>query len=97
MTKLAKVFHAGVSTVSEMQRNSEKIMKCFDEFDVGKGAKFRKTMKLADHTDSDAALYKWFVQKRCEGIPLSGPMIQEKALILNSKIAGSDYFKASRG
>ncbi|XP_054720160.1 jerky protein homolog-like [Uloborus diversus] len=97
VTKLAKEFHVGVSTVSEMKRNSEKIKKCFAEFDITKGAKFRKTMKLADHTDLDATLYKWFVQKRCEGIPLSGPMIQEKALILNSKLGGSDDFKASSG
>ena len=64
-----------MSIVSEMKRNLKKIKKCFAEFDVGKRAKFRKTMKLADHTDSDAALYKWFVQKTYERIPLSGPMI----------------------
>ncbi|GBL99377.1 Jerky [Araneus ventricosus] len=97
VTKLAKEFNHGVSTVGDMKRNSEKIKMLFAELDSGKSAKFRKTLKSTDQTHLDAAFYKWFVQKRCEGLLLSGSIIQEKALILNSKLGGSDDFKASSG
>ncbi|GBO01500.1 hypothetical protein AVEN_65844-1 [Araneus ventricosus] len=80
-----------------MKRNSEKTKKIFAELDSGKSAKFRNTVKSDDQTDSDTALYKWFVQKRCERISLSVPITQEKALVLNSKLGGSDDFKASSG
>ncbi|GBO12215.1 hypothetical protein AVEN_68176-1 [Araneus ventricosus] len=88
VTKLAKGFNVGVSTVGDMKRNSEKTKKICAELDSGKSD---------DQTDSDAALYKWFVQERCEGISLSVPITQEKALVLNSKFCGSDDFKASSG
>lgn len=53
-----------MSNVDDMKKNSEKIKSFFAELDCRKTTKFQKTMKLADHTELDAALYKWFVQKR---------------------------------
>lgn len=57
----------------------------------------RKTMKMADDAQLDSALYMWFIQRRSEGVPLSGPMVMEKALLLNSKLGGNEDFKASSG
>lgn len=59
--------------------------------------KKRKTMKKATNEALDTALYLWFVQKRSEGIPLSGPIIAEKALFFNQKLNGDPNFKASSG
>lgn len=39
----------------------------------------------------------WFKQKRMEGIPISGPMICEKAVQLNSQLKGDSKFNASEG
>lgn len=59
--------------------------------------KKRKTMKMATNEKLDEAVYLWFVQKRCEGIPLSGPIIKEKAIQFNQKLEGDTDFKASGG
>lgn len=50
--------------------------------------KKRKTMKKAANEALDTALYLWFIQKRSEGIPLSGPIVAGKALQFNAKLNG---------
>lgn len=42
-------------------------------------------------------MYLWFAQKRSEGIPLSGPLLREKALLFNQKLGEDPGFKASTG
>eukprot|EP00102_Acyrthosiphon_pisum_P019793 XP_016657003.1 PREDICTED: jerky protein homolog-like [Acyrthosiphon pisum] len=42
-------------------------------------AKKRKTMKNSSLSDMESALFEWFKQKRIEGIPISGPIVCEKA------------------
>lgn len=59
--------------------------------------KKRKTMRKSPLDALDTALYIWFVQKRSEGIPLSGPIVCEKALLFNAKMNGDPNFKASAG
>lgn len=59
--------------------------------------KNRKTMKKATNEALDEAVYLGFVQKRCEGIPLSGPILCEKAIQFNEKLGGDGNFKASSG
>lgn len=63
-------------TVGDMKRNIEKIKKVFTELDSGKEAKFQIAVKLANHMDLDAPLYKWLFKKSAIQA-LSGPMIQE--------------------
>ncbi|KAI4458302.1 homeobox-like domain superfamily [Holotrichia oblita] len=43
------------------------------------------------------AVYLWFVQKRSQGEPISGPLLCEKALKMNKKPSGSEDFKAGTG
>ena len=61
--------------------------------------KKRKIMRMAADDKLDEALYLWFVQKRSQGMPISGPVLCEKATQLNSKIHGDSApdFKASKG
>ncbi|XP_003740248.1 jerky protein homolog-like [Galendromus occidentalis] len=54
-------------------------------------------MKTAKDEMLEAALYKWFVQKRTLGFPFSGFIICQKALELNQKLGGDPEFKASQG
>lgn len=85
-------------TISDLKKNADEIEKFasqMESLDIGK--KKRKTMKKSPHEVLDTALYVWFVQKRSEGIPLSGPLICEKALFFNSKLNGDANFKASAG
>lgn len=54
-------------------------------------------MKKAANEALDTALYLWFIQKRSEGIPLSGPIIAAKAIQFNMQLNGDANFKASTG
>ena len=65
--------------------------------DMGSTNKKIKVMKLADNEELDRALYIWFKQKRMEGVPVSGPMLCEKAIQLNSQLGGKSTFAASEG
>lgn len=61
----------------------------------------RKTLKKPKLEILDDAVWIWFNQERRKGTPLSGPIIQEKAIALHSKISGQsstvDTFTASEG
>lgn len=59
------------------------------------GNKKRKIFKEVKNKTLDAAVLEWFRQARDKGNPVSGPLIQEKALILNEKLNGSPKFKVS--
>ena len=60
-----------------------------------KGVTSRKPMKPAENDNLDCAVYTWFVQQRSKGEPISGPIICEKALIINEKLRGDPHFKAT--
>ena len=45
----------------------------------------------------ESAVYIWFTQRRATGVPISGPLLCEKALYFNEKLGGSTNFKASPG
>ena len=40
----------------------------------------RETMKRAKFDELDKAVYLWFIQQRCKGTPVSGPLLMSKAL-----------------
>ena len=54
-------------------------------------------MKLASNTNLDDAVFKWFTQKRCQGEPISGSILCEKAVQFNEKLGGTSNFQASTG
>ena len=56
----------------------------------------RKRMRTAKHTDLEAALFLWFKQARNMNIPISGPLLQEKATMLSQEL-GISNFKANPG
>ena len=61
----------------------------------------RKVMRLAKDEQLDQALYLWFVQQRSVGMPISGPILREKAKQLNEQLhaeeATTPPFSASSG
>ena len=57
-----------------------------------------KVMKLSDNIQLEKAVYIWFKQKRMEGVPISGPMLCEKAMQLSKHLLGDTAtFVASDG
>ena len=90
----------GRSTVGDIKKNRLKIMNFKAEMvDMGMSKK-AKVMKIGDDKKLDKAVYVWFKQKRMEGVPVSGPMLREKAMVLSKAINDgepSTAFTASEG
>ncbi|XP_043266524.1 jerky protein homolog-like [Venturia canescens] len=53
--------------------------------------------KINKSNDLDAKLFTWLADCRRKGIPVSGPMLCQQALVINSRVGGSNSFKASHG
>ena len=56
----------------------------------------KKSSKTSANIDLDAAVLTWFKQARDRGDPISGPIIQEKARILNEKLGGLPTFEVRK-
>ncbi|XP_050338066.1 tigger transposable element-derived protein 4-like [Bactrocera neohumeralis] len=71
---LAKEFGVSHSTISTIKKNKSKIEPLFNE-NVLK----IKRVRVSSQDDVDKALLQWFKVQRNEGIPINGPILQEKA------------------
>lgn len=97
-TALSTQFNVPRTTINDLKKNADEIEKLSSQMESLDGrVKKRKTMKGAANEALDTALYMWFIQKRAEGIPLSGPIVAEKAILFNQKLNGDPSFKASSG
>lgn len=56
----------------------------------------QKRIRSAAHVELDAALLKWFTQRRNDGIPLDGTFLKGKAAGL-AQLLGIEDFKCSNG
>lgn len=64
------------STVATILKDRDKIMKLHRESQL---APSRKRLRLGDFQEVDDAVLTWFKDARQHDVPLSGPIIQEKA------------------
>ena len=70
---------------------------------LGASSKKRKIMRMSDDSKLNEALYLWFVEKRTQDIPVSRPILCEKASQLYEMLHIEDTafsetdFQASRG
>ena len=95
-TKLSIEYKVGKSTITDIKKQKMSISNFISQLDFSDGSSSRKTMKLASNTNLDDAVFKWFTQKRCQGEPISGPILYEKEVQFNEKLGGSN-FQASTG
>ena len=80
-----RMYNRVIDSESEI---SEKVKKC--EFEKKKSSKTTTNICL------DAAVITWYKQSRDRGDPISGPIIQEKARILNEELGGPPTFKVRK-
>ena len=86
---VADRYGVATSTISDIKKNREKILRFkHDTSDMGMSRK-AKVMKLGYDAHHDKAVYIWFKQKRMEGMPISGPILCEKAIALHKMMYGS--------
>lgn len=97
-TSVALIYGIGRTTVNDIKRDADKIEQHVSTMQSMDGdVRTRKTMKPAKYDELDTAMYRWFIQARSQGIPLSGPIIMAKAVEMNNKLDGDSSFKASIG
>ena len=101
--KLVAEYGVGHSTISDIK--SEDKLRAFASTMEGlaMNTKGRKVIRLADDEKLDKAVYLWFIQKRSQDMPISGPVLCEKATQLHAQLHEGDpgnlesSFQASRG
>nr|XP_031848459.1 jerky protein homolog-like [Nomia melanderi] len=95
--KLAKIYGIGKATITGIKNQKDAIENYLlqaDTFDVPIN---RKSMMVPKYKNVDDAVFQWFLQNREKGVPISGPILCEKALEFNEKLKGNPNFKASSG
>ena len=77
---VSSLFDIPKSTVADVWKAREKIERHDSASDNPSFAKMRCIVKEANFEKLDKAVYTWFIQQRSKGAPVSGPLLQEKAL-----------------
>ncbi|KAK3101564.1 hypothetical protein FSP39_004521 [Pinctada imbricata] len=91
--ELSKKYGIGATTVSDIIKRKDFYREQCKNSISTKRQRFVSGSKFGDLNET---VFKWFEQARAKNIPISGPIIQENALEIASKLGYAD-FKASAG
>lgn len=93
---LAEEFGVGTTTVYDLKKQKDKLLRFFEESDEQSLMKNRKTLHRAKNEDLDRVLMEWIRQRRSEHMPLNGVLITKQAKIYHDKlkIEGSCEYSA---
>lgn len=94
---LSLKYGVGASTISDIKKNSSKIIDYSSRLCENDGNLSRKIMKESTNPGMDQAVFKWFVQKRSTGQPISGSLLREKAKSIHELSNCVTHFQASSG
>jgi len=91
-TSIATAFGVNQSQISRIQKNKDKII---EEWQRNSNPD-RKRKRVGKSEDIEEALVRWFSQARSRQLPVSGPLLMEKADQLAHGLGITD-FKATNG
>lgn len=94
---LAEKYGLGQATISDIKKNRISILNYVSVLESEDGSSSRKSMKMASNKELEDVIFKWFLQQRGMGNPITGPILCEKAKLLAEKLNCSSSFKASNG
>nr|CAH7717065.1 unnamed protein product [Callosobruchus chinensis] len=94
--KLSEIYGVGQATICDIKNSKSTLSNFVSVLENEDGSSSRKTMKTSTNKNLEYAVFKWFLQQRSMGNPISGPILCEKAKILAEKL-GYSPFKASNG
>ncbi|XP_054446087.1 jerky protein homolog [Pteronotus mesoamericanus] len=76
---LMQEYNVGMSTLYDIKAHKAQLLRFFASSDSNKALERRRTLHTPKLEHLDRALYEWFLGQRAEGVPVSGPMLVEKA------------------
>ncbi|XP_004484550.1 jerky protein homolog [Dasypus novemcinctus] len=76
---LMQEYNVGMSTLYDIKAHKAQLLRFFASSDCNKALEQRRTLHTPKLEHLDRVLYEWFLAKRAEGVPVSGPMLIEKA------------------
>ncbi|KRX50790.1 SWI/SNF-related matrix-associated actin-dependent regulator of chromatin subfamily E member 1 [Trichinella murrelli] len=86
-----RTFGVDLSTVSDIYCSRRQLTDFVLHMDTSSSCSSRKSMKKASNSALDSAVYMWFLQKRALDQPISGPILQEKAMWDKVRATNPDY------
>ena len=93
--QLAALYNCGRTQVAEILKRKTEIMAAF-ETNMNSQSKRLKSGAAPEMQMVDNMTWDWFSSKRGDGMSITGPLLQEKALFFAASIGLTD-FKASNG
>ena len=90
---IAERFRCGRTQIQKILSQKETILMDYAAMNVQSS---RKRCRVPTHADVNDAMYEWYSLARERNIPVTGPMLQEEALQVASRL-GNTTFKASNG
>lgn len=98
MQQIASDLGVGRVTVGDWKRKRSELEKWSCDRNSEDALKGRKSMKRCEYEQTSEALFLWYSQQRARGMPISGPILQEKALTFQKEFEdGEQDFTASVG
>ncbi|XP_028141166.1 uncharacterized protein LOC114335182 [Diabrotica virgifera virgifera] len=92
---LSKQFNVGKTQICNILKDKDKIYKSWRE--DGRNANSKRKVKK-EVADIDSGVYEWFCAVSNQNIPVTGPMMQAKAMeVAKTLECSKDTFKASNG
>ncbi|KAM6215423.1 jerky protein homolog [Rhynchocyon petersi] len=76
---LMQEYNVGMSTLYDIRAHKAQLLRFFAHSDSSQALARRRTLHTPKLQQLDRVLYEWFLVKRAEGVPVSGPMLVEKA------------------
>ncbi|KAH8033390.1 hypothetical protein HPB51_011833 [Rhipicephalus microplus] len=90
---VAAKYDVSDTTVSTIYKNKDKLRQ---QLQQDSSSLSRKRIRTSKYEDVDAALFRWFREVSAQSIPVSGPMLQQKAKCLGA-LLGHDVFNPLNG
>ena len=85
--KIAEVFECGRSQIQMILKNPESITR---DYETNAPAP-RKRLRGPQYKDVDSTRYDWYCLARQRLVPVTGPMLQEEALIIARSLGINDF------
>ncbi|XP_045464221.1 jerky protein homolog-like [Harmonia axyridis] len=94
---LATTYNIGKQTVRDIIKKKAELQSFVAKADSAKAISDRKSLKGSTFRELDDAMTRWFLQKRSEGVPISGHMCARQAEMFHKELKIEGNFSASSG